>query len=59
MNAPTEDSPELYAVLDRRVSGESQLIAEYVDPLIALAVANLLRSSGADARIELIERPIP
>jgi hypothetical protein len=49
----------LYAVLDRRESGEWRTVDEFVDPQIAREVCALLLSLGADAKIELIEHPIP
>lgn len=49
-----EASPPLYAVQDRRESGEWRTLGEYVDVLTAHQVAALLRAAGAEARVELV-----
>ena len=52
MNAP-EQVP-LYAIVDHRQDGRQRIVAEFVDPTMAKAAADLLRAAGSDARVELI-----
>ena len=51
--------PPLYAVIDRRQDGQRRIVSEHVHPAIAAAAAELLRSLGADAHVELISRIDP
>ena len=53
-----EPLPPLYAVATRKSSGEWRTFDEFVCPTVANEVAAILRSFGADARVELIEQPI-
>jgi hypothetical protein len=54
----SSESLPLYAVLERRESGEWQTVDEFVDPAIAREVFALLLSMGADAKVEIIATPI-
>ena len=54
----SEPELPLYAVVDRRESGEPRTVLEYRDILDAQLAAALLRSQGADAWVELIPTPI-
>jgi hypothetical protein len=51
--------PPLYEVQTRKVSGEWSVVASVRDPNDADLCLKLLRWSGADARVVLIEQPIP
>ena len=52
------DSPlPLYTIEDRRPSGEWIVIGQVCDPLVAQELAAILRSVGADIRVELIATP--
>jgi hypothetical protein len=44
----------IYAIVDHRQDGRPRIVAEYVDPDLAAAAADLLRAAGADVRIALI-----
>ncbi|MDQ2946668.1 MAG: hypothetical protein M3Y27_12105 [Acidobacteriota bacterium] len=46
----------LYAVQDRRYTGEWRTVIDLVDPQEAQQVAALLRASGAKVRIELVDQ---
>jgi hypothetical protein len=54
------DKPEpLYAVVTRKTSGEWRTFDTFICPRIANEVCAILRSFGADCKIDLIEQPIP
>jgi hypothetical protein len=52
------DSPPLYAVCTRKSSGEWKTFDEFTCPRIANEVEAILKSFGAETRIELIPTPI-
>ena len=60
ISAPEDpNSARIYAVKDRRYSGEWRTVGEYSDPAQANAAADQLRAAGAnDVRIELVEQPV-
>ena len=57
----TQGEPQypLYAVQDRRISGEWRVVAEFTEPKHAQQVAALLRSAGAAVRIEIALAAVP
>jgi hypothetical protein len=55
----SEPQMPLYAVVDRRASGEPRTVIECRDPLDAQLAVALLRSQGADAWLEIVPQPIP
>jgi hypothetical protein len=44
----------VYAVVDHRADGRQRIVDRFVDPRVAQAAADLLRSVGADVRVELL-----
>jgi len=48
----------LFAVQDRRVSGEWRVVGEFADERQAKQVAALLRSAGGDVRVERVPAPV-
>lgn len=46
--------PPVYAVVDRRYSGQMRIVQEFADPEPALTTANMLRSAGSAAEVVLI-----
>ena len=56
MTATLTDPPALYAVVDHRHDGRRRIVGEYVDPSVARAAGELLRTAGSDADVR-IETP--
>ena len=48
----------LYAVLDRRCSGEWRVAGEYHDLKEARTIAAMLRKVGADVQVEHVPQPL-
>lgn len=55
MNAPDGQAiAPLYAIVDHRQDGRPRIVDTFVDPVAAVAAADLLRAVGSDARVELL-----
>jgi len=51
MTATLIDPPALCAVVDHRHDGRRRIVGEYVDPSVARAAGELLRTAGSDADV--------